>query len=210
MRRTIVVLAGVLMVSGCTGGPQRLDGEAAPAGAVPPTPQAASASSAAPRPVPSSKSPSPPAPKRSRTTTADAAPTRFSRDGLGKLKLGMTEKQALATGLVANRSGDDRCSTFELVPANWDGVAVVYSEVHGVVAIPGYGSISTPEGIRIGSTLAEVRAAYPDLDERLLDVNGKVFAKRTDGDGSHYEFVFDDSRRKTVDFLSVGVDEPDC
>jgi hypothetical protein len=109
-----------------------------------------------------------PAATASPTSTSDAGPmseeTVLRPDGVGDLELGMSAQQALATGQV------DRDVSMvtgeETLVADQDslpGVIVSYSP--GRDAITGFmvkrGSpIQTPEGIGVGSSAADVRAAY--------------------------------------------------
>jgi hypothetical protein len=49
---------------------------------------------------------------------------------------------------------------------------VFYSRTVGIAGILAYGEIHTPEGIKVGSTLAEVQRAYPDWKPVRLGYDG--------------------------------------
>ena len=80
--------------------------------------------------------------------------------GYRKLRLGMSRAQVVRThqARVAKRG---TCSTLRLRAHPKAGGYV--SARHGLVAIFAAGPMHTPEGIRVGSTRAQVRAAYPHL-----------------------------------------------
>ena len=149
MRRTARVagaILGLAVAAGCTAPVERVDVEAAPAGAT-----------AAPSAAPS--------------TAPAAGPPRSARvlgpTGLGKLDLGMTAEQAEASGTVVKDKYVTEATAgcgdvFRLRGAQHPAGFVSYSKAYGVAAIPAYGSIATPAGIRIGSSVAAVRRAYPE------------------------------------------------
>lgn len=130
--------------------------------------------------------------------------------GLGKLKIGMTVKAADATGEI-DASGTG-CGSAPLKSARDADVSVMYSD-RGLIYIPAYGRIATPEGIRIGSTLKQVKNAYADfiihtIDEEGFTGNGRAYAGREDGyDGVHYAFFFQDGK---LDRLGLQHDEQNC
>jgi hypothetical protein len=213
MRRTILVLAavsGVALTTACASSPEKVAGEAAPIGAS--SSAAASTSSAA------STSTSPGAPKpgepksgepqsgepQSGTPKTDAPKSTvlvLGPTSLGKLKIGMLPKAATATGEIDAPVPAQGCGSAALKSANSDDVKVTYSADRGLVAIPAYGRIATPEGIRIGSSVAQLKAAYPDLVRRITEEgqpaeiadreSGDAFAGKGDEyKGVHYRFRF--------------------
>jgi hypothetical protein len=104
--------------------------------------------------------------------------------GLGALKLGMTSKKATATGLIVAWNGTPGAgcglrSHLEAAHGVGDGNdgTVLYSGDTGVEVIDAYPGISTPEGIHLGSTKAQMLKAYPDW------VNAETANPHADGRG---------------------------
>jgi hypothetical protein len=218
MRRTILVLAavsGVALTTACASSPEKVAGEAAPIGAS--SSAAASTSSAAststspgkPKPgEPKSGEPKSGEPQsgepQSGTPKTDAPKNTvlvLGPTSLGKLKIGMLPKAATATGEIDAPVPAQGCGSAALKSANSDDVKVTYSADRGLVAIPAYGRIATPEGIRIGSSVAQLKAAYPDLVRRITEEgqpaeiadreSGDAFAGKGDEyKGVHYRFRF--------------------
>lgn len=220
MRHTITVLtmaAAVGLTAGCAESPQRVNGAAGPM--VGPSPITSASPSPSPTPVATSPSVSPPAsPSTSRTskTPPKAAATVFGPAGLGALKIGMTRKAAEATGLVSGFQGD-RCGIWHLKDsAAGEADIVQWSTAKGVIAIPAYGRLATPEGIRVGSTLAQVKRAYSDFTVESVDLEedgsfggtGRAFAGGKDGyDKVHYRFDIDSTK---VTRMWLEHDDQDC
>jgi hypothetical protein len=212
MRRTILVLAavsGVALTAACGNSPEKVAGEAAPIGATSPTPPSSSTTAAAsPSSPPASVKPSsatsepssatstPPSNGSPKTSTLVLGPT-----GLGKLKIGMLPKAATATGEINAPVPEQGCGYALIKAAKSEDIGVTYSADRGLVAIPAYNRIATPEGIRIGSTVTQLKAAYPDLVRRLVEEgdpaeigdkeSNDAFAGKTDEHkGVHYRFRF--------------------
>ncbi|MEV6037902.1 hypothetical protein AB0L65_42605 [Nonomuraea sp. NPDC052116] len=108
---------------------------------------------------------------------ANAAATAQKRTlgpfGYGNLKLGMTEARARATGRIVRKTIDvpTKCSTYDLRERRYSGnrAGMYISKKQGVVTIsaPGRG-VKTPQGIGIGATPAQLKAAYPNLKQNAL------------------------------------------
>ncbi|MFI7635881.1 hypothetical protein [Nonomuraea sp. NPDC049400] len=105
---------------------------------------------------------------------ANAAATTQKRTlgpfGYGGIKLGMTEAKAKATGLIVRKSISvpTKCSTYDLKERRYSGnrAGLYISKKQGVVTISAPGrSVKTPQGIGIGSTPAQLKAAYPNLKQ---------------------------------------------
>jgi hypothetical protein len=203
-----VVVAGLALSSGCTGSPEQVGGQAAPAGAATPaasvTPSSARASSAAPSAV-ASVTPS-------RTSSSPKSPVLvLGPTSFGKLKIGMTAKAATATGEV-DAPATDRCGAAPLKSARSADVTVIYSSDKGLVAIPAYGRIATPQGARIGSTLQQVQKFHRDFAARDVDGDwvdsGTGYAGWNDAyPGVHYRFDFQDGK---VAGMSLEHDQQNC
>ena len=110
---------------------------------------------------------------------------RLGPDGFGQVKLGMTLNQAMATGqLTRNPIGDGEDCRIAVetgtVPAHGGGVWV--SGKYGVVKIEAYPGVSTPQGITLGSSLDDLKRAYPDVAvETDRDMsNGQVVIEMDD------------------------------
>jgi hypothetical protein len=164
MRRTIPVLGAVLtlaVLAGCGSSPQHVGGAAVPVGAVSPTSAApASAASAA----------TPPSPSTSTAPTTVHTSGSFQTlvlgpNGLGDLKLGMSYASAMRTGLLTGNgsSTPEGCNT-DYTPKSAHGAdaPVFFDGKQGLVSFTAYPGLSTPEGVKIGSTLEKLLKAYPD------------------------------------------------
>ncbi|WP_344843994.1 hypothetical protein [Nonomuraea dietziae] len=104
-------------------------------------------------------------------TAADAQtkPT-LGPDGYGAVKLGMTVKQAKTTGDVVKKRPATAAARLgpEEVPDPQDSVGIYISPRRGTGrAIFAAKGMRTPEGIKIGSTVKQVKAALPAHQERL-------------------------------------------
>jgi hypothetical protein len=145
VRPLLGIVACLLAINGCAT-PQHETGEAAPAGS----------------PAKPSVSPDPSAVPV--VTALTLGPT-----GYGVLQLGMSRQQSQATGLITGYTdpGADQGCPFAMLkgaPDNHDmtGIVMFARSTGGLVLIGAYGSMATPEGIRIGSTGKAVHVDYPD------------------------------------------------
>ena len=90
--------------------------------------------------------------------------------GIGDLHLGMYTWEAPAASLVKTLPSRGSCETFAIKglpkpePGSTHGYA---SENQGVMTLFAQEGMTTPEGIGLGSTLDEIRAAYPNADETV-------------------------------------------
>jgi hypothetical protein len=153
-----ILLAGLL--AGCGQGGQ--PAAAGPPSSGPAGESASSTPSATPTPSASpTAAPSPPG-----RPVARMGPT-----GYGRLKLGMTKAQARKTGLTTGVSGqqgacggqgDGYLTGSPLMDGDAIAGRLFFSPRTGrLAAIYAFPGMSTPEGIRLGSTYERVHAAYP-------------------------------------------------
>jgi|GEM_PF-5635933 len=144
----------------------------------------------------------------------EAAPDAASENTLGpdgykSLELGMSEDEAIATGLLTDRQELGDCTWFYLDPAEGEqnpGAGVVVSPTHGVVSIPGTQSNQTPEGVTMGSvhndegsTTEQIEGSY---DKYTVDKTGPtpIYTAPAPGNpDAHYIFAIgDDDRAKDM------------
>ncbi|MFE9204039.1 hypothetical protein [Micromonospora sp. NPDC007230] len=116
-----------------------------------------------PAPSPSAGS-SPTATPSNSVAPSDRPTLVLGPDGLGALKLGMSKKEAVATGMISNFGNLDQ-QAFPACPARaevtGDGAVVLWSTRLGVATIEAPTGVKTAEGIGVGSSRASVRQAYP-------------------------------------------------
>ncbi|MBW6438370.1 hypothetical protein KZ829_32065 [Actinoplanes hulinensis] len=190
MRRTIPLLGAILgltfAVTGCAASPEQVGGVAAPVGAAVPT-TAADTSASEP----------------------NAASLVLGPDGLGTLELGMTRTEALATGKIVKQSAavlaewqevNEGCvPEFRLKGSQSESGWVWYQASDGLAVIPAPNGVATPEGIKVGSTLDDVRRAYPKaVDDSLLEDTGRVMVKAPGNRQVAYRIQMDDNSRKVA------------
>ncbi|MCP2244726.1 hypothetical protein [Lentzea aerocolonigenes] len=124
----------------------------------------------------------------------------------GSLKLGMSEADALATGSLIEPSSaadpENRCKAYatKSVP---DANAVIISPVRGIVRITVPGYAKTPKGITVGSTVDQVKAAYPNATQS----GSTLFAKMAATPAWSYVFETDGS---SVTAVLMRLDANDC
>lgn len=162
-------------------------------------------------------------------TNASTPPTTLGADGYGALKLGMTKAEAGATGLATGITGTEgSCGdtsdgtlagtpTPEATPgANTEnpyvrGTLFFSGDTGKLVVISAYGPVATPEGIKVGSTLAELKAAYPTWSGEPDDAgkdsdSGRGYVELPGGKAS-YRIVVESG--KVVE-LSLDSADQDC
>ncbi|WP_073482429.1 hypothetical protein [Streptoalloteichus hindustanus] len=96
-----------------------------------------------------------------------AQPRILGPDGYKTLKLGMSEQDAVATGLLENkRPFGDTCVIYSIVRSEGthpNRSGVIISPKFGVWSIPATSKMRTPQEIWQGSRFSDVQDAYPDL-----------------------------------------------
>ncbi|MEV7808410.1 hypothetical protein AB0O28_36220 [Microbispora sp. NPDC088329] len=98
--------------------------------------------------------------------TATGASGTLGPYGYGGVRLGMTLKQAEATRKIVKKLDEGQCSGWDLKahPTGRDSVGLHISKKVGVALIQAPKGVKTPEGIQVGSTMKQVKKAYPRLD----------------------------------------------
>ncbi|WP_219470121.1 hypothetical protein, partial [Nonomuraea rhizosphaerae] len=129
----------------------------------------------------------------------------FGPYGYGGVRLGMTAKQAKATGKIVAEFGG-YCSGWDYKahrnPRN--EVSLYISKKRGVAVIFAPPGVRTPKNIGVGSTLRQVKRAYPNVKEEpsgwyaTVPGNRKAF------------YYFGVSARNKVKQLALGLRGQDC
>jgi hypothetical protein len=210
---TGAVISAVLM-TGCSSGVEQVAGDAAPAGERP----AASASpgQAGSSPATTTTVTSAPAStRRSSEPASTSQPVRTSSPprvlgpaGLGPLKLGMTRKQAEATGMIEGYEVADDLAHCGVSKVRGTNATVFIDPSRGVSFIGLYGTVRTPEGIRLGSSVSAVRSAYPDWDFVLGDSDAGEGSVRAPGNSKALYGI--DIRNGKVSYLALSSDNQRC
>ncbi|MER7498856.1 hypothetical protein AB0L05_07090 [Nonomuraea pusilla] len=141
--------------------------------------------------------------------TAAAARTKpaLGPYGYGAVKLGMTAKQAQATGEVVKKMpGNGGCSGWDLkkFPNPKDAVGVYVSPRKGVAAIFAAKGMTTPEGIALGSTVKRLKAVYPRIKQ---DFHGYYVITVPGNKKAYYSFGV--TRGKVTEY-GIALNDQDC
>ncbi|MFD9892099.1 hypothetical protein ACFWY9_22375 [Amycolatopsis sp. NPDC059027] len=105
-------------------------------------------------------------PSKPQTSKVTTGPL-LTANGIGALKLGMTEAQVTAQGMkVSNKKSADACSYFDVQGGGLPtSVNAALSQSSGVVAVTPAAPAHTPEGIGAGSSKEDVLTSYPGAAE---------------------------------------------
>jgi hypothetical protein len=215
MRRTVAVVvaavAGLAILTGCGGQPQRLDGAATPVGAVHGTTAAAGAGPSAAGAVSVKASQSA---QDGDSESAQAGDSERSAgggsalvlgpDGVGDLKLGMSLQAALGTGLLTGKSAVDPggCDAGYRLKSTANSV-IWFSADKKIIAIGA--EAATPEGITVGSSRADVKRAYPKYNQ-VSDpepMDGRGLAAVPGNSKAQFRIMIEDDKVTSVTLQST-------
>ncbi|MFT4110118.1 hypothetical protein [Propionicimonas sp.] len=142
---------------------------------------------------------SPPPSATPTPSTSTSAPPALGPKGYGTLTLRMTKAKARATGLatgITGRKGSCGASSDgRLVgaqPRDTDDLAgkLFFSENTGTLVIIGaMPGLATPEGIQLGSSTAQVKAAYPKWNGDKKGMNGVGYVLAPGSRTSYYRIA---------------------
>ncbi len=99
-------------------------------------------------------------------STSASGAVRLGPYGYGAVKLGMSAKQAQKTGKIVKKLGGEGCTGWDLKAHRTpkDRVGLFISKKLGVAAIFAFKGARTPEGIGLGSTMKQLKKAYPHIE----------------------------------------------
>ncbi|WP_020663449.1 hypothetical protein [Amycolatopsis benzoatilytica] len=155
-------------------------------------------------PVPPARPPrhSTPVPT-SQPTSKVVAGTLVTADGLGAVKLGMTEKQLTDQGVQltpVKESGS--CTYYDVAGAGVPAATAVVSADKGVVSVKPDGAAHTPEGVGDGSLKDQVTSTYPGTSESSSELVSPT------GDQGAYHFTLNSDG--AVQGVEVRAKAQDC
>ncbi|WP_037362666.1 hypothetical protein [Amycolatopsis orientalis] len=137
------------------------------------------------------------------TPTKAAAGALVTADGVGAVKLGMTEQQLADQGMkLAAVKESAGCTYYDVSGAGTPDATAVVSKESGVVAVKPDGAAHTPEGVGEGSPKDQVTATYPGTSE-----SGSALVSPT-GDQGTYHFTLNSDG--AVEGIEVRAKTQDC
>ncbi|GAA5082446.1 hypothetical protein GCM10023259_091690 [Thermocatellispora tengchongensis] len=137
---------------------------------------------------------------------AASAAGAFGPYGYGGVKLGMSAKQARATGKITPKEGWGPCTGWDLKarPSGRDKVGLYISKKRGVAVIFAPKGVKTRQGIGIGSTEKQLRKAYPGLKR---SASGYPVASVPGNPKASYRFLL--SRGRIYEMV-LALNDQDC
>ncbi|GGS70012.1 hypothetical protein GCM10010156_30990 [Planobispora rosea] len=136
-------------------------------------------------------------------TRAAHAKSTLGPFGYGGVKLGMSAKQARATGKITRTDSSGPCSAWAL-KAHPTGQGLLISRRVGVAVIFAPRGVATPQGIKLGSTAKQLKKAYPRLKE---SASGYPYASVPGNPKAHYIFLL---RNGKIYQLGLALNRQDC
>ncbi|MFI7702408.1 hypothetical protein [Nonomuraea sp. NPDC049480] len=128
--------------------------------------------------------------------------------GYGVIKLGTSLKKARGTGKIVRKGvgGTGPCSGWDLKqhPTGRDRVGLYISKKRGVAVIFAQKGIKTPEGVGLGSTMKQVKRAYPRLK---TSASGFPYVSVPRNPNAYYAFI---TSKGKVRQLALALDTQDC
>jgi hypothetical protein len=127
--------------------------------------------------------------------------------GYGKLKLGMSVAQAKATGQLGALKRSDVCDGYDLAgyPTAANSVGLYFSKQYGLVYIGAQSTMSTPEGIKLGTTINHVQSIFPKAENGINGLHIPVPGKK-----SAYYTIIPTPDAKRVGELALATTTQDC
>ncbi|MGC5012415.1 hypothetical protein ACLQ2R_16750 [Streptosporangium sp. DT93] len=138
-------------------------------------------------------------------TATTAAPGTFGPYGYGGVRLGMTATRAKATGkIVLKERGYCSTWTYKAHRGARDAGGIFISKKRGVAVIFASAGVRTPRGIGLGSTLRQIKKAYPAVKERESGYYATV-----PGNPKAY-YYFGVNQRNRLQEFGLGLKTQDC
>ncbi|WP_414936389.1 hypothetical protein [Amycolatopsis sp. cmx-11-51] len=180
-----------------------------PASEVPPVSSSAPQSSQMAQPPQSTISDGPVKPPKSTAATKPPSPNKvttgslLTASGFGKLRLGMSEADAeAAVSPIRAREVRGGCVYGYAEGFGVPGpTSVSLTEADGVTVINPAGTVHTPEGIGVGSTEADILAAYPGSTK-----DGGTYVAPASAVSAYRIFVSDDGSAVSILLTSINQD----
>lgn len=154
----------------------------------------------------------------SASASASASPVQadtLGPFGYGALKIGATKAEAKASGLAEGISGSKgQCGgtgdgwlkgAQKPTDENIGGTLFFSATTGKLISIYAYGEVATPEGIKLGSTVAELKAAFGNWGAED-GTEGRGYEKAKGNSKASYRIVVNNGKVTELSLDSVGQD----